>query len=61
MFRVVQCRLQQCIVAEVDGVLGWIYVSAFCLVCEWGNDGSRAAAEVFKGVCMCLRASVSLI
>lgn len=35
--------------------------SVFCLVCEWGNDGSGAAAEVFKGVCMCLRASVSLI
>lgn len=34
------------------------FVSVFCLVSEWGNDGSRAAAEVFKGVCMCLRVSL---
>lgn len=33
----------------------------FVVVCEWGSDGSRAAAEVFKGVCMCLHVSVSLI
>lgn len=36
-------------------------VSVFCLVFEWANDGSRAAAEVFEGVCVCLRVSVSLI
>lgn len=36
-------------------------VSVFCLVFEWANDDSGAAAEVFEGVCMCLHASVSLI
>lgn len=37
------------------------FVSVCCLVCELGHDGSRAAAEVFKGVSVCLRVSVSLI
>lgn len=37
------------------------YACVFCCVCEWGNDGSGAAAEVFKGVCVRLSVSVSLI
>lgn len=56
---------------QISGVLGQtldflfhisdMFVSAFCLDCEFANDGSMAAAEVFKGVCKCLSVSVSLI
>lgn len=52
-----QCRL------VIQGFLGIfrMFESLFCSAWESANDGSTAAAEVFKGVCKSLSVSVSLI
>ena len=46
---------------SIYGRFKFHFVCVFYFVCESGHDASRAAAEVFKGVCMCLHVSVSLI